>query len=138
MSVEKYRKESVRWGQQAEADLKAAEGSLASGSCEWACFQAQQAGEKALKAFWFHHVYEPWGHSLVKLIQDFPDDTIRETLMKLMAQAKRLDKLYIPTRYPNGLPDSIPAEIYTPDDAREAIRSARELLDEIMGAMGGA
>jgi HEPN domain-containing protein len=46
--------------------------------------------------------------------------------------------VYIPTRYPNGLPDSIPAEIYTPDDAREAIRSARELLDEIMGAMGGA
>lgn len=37
--------------EQAEADLRAADHSMAGGSYEWACFQAQQAGEKALKAY---------------------------------------------------------------------------------------
>ena len=38
------------WFDQACADLAAAEDSAATGHNEWACFQAQQAGEKALKA----------------------------------------------------------------------------------------
>ena len=38
------------WLAQARADLAAAEDSAATGHHEWACFQAQQAGEKALEA----------------------------------------------------------------------------------------
>ena len=40
-----------RWFDQAKWDLKAARDSEAAGNYEWACFQAQQAAEKALKAF---------------------------------------------------------------------------------------
>ena len=43
-------KESMRWVRQAEKDLKASKNSLKSGDYEWACFQAQQAAEKALKS----------------------------------------------------------------------------------------
>jgi len=43
-------KESMRWSRQAEKDLKASKNSLKSGDYEWACFQAQQAAEKALKS----------------------------------------------------------------------------------------
>jgi HEPN domain-containing protein len=43
-------KESLRWFKQAEKDLKAAKNSLQSADYEWACFQAQQAAEKALKS----------------------------------------------------------------------------------------
>ncbi|MHB1275815.1 MAG: HEPN domain-containing protein [Candidatus Humimicrobiaceae bacterium] len=28
---------------------------------EWACFQSQQAGEKALKALWYYYAFDPWG-----------------------------------------------------------------------------
>jgi HEPN domain-containing protein len=36
------------WFEQAEADLRAAVLSTSGGAHEWACFQSQQAGEKAL------------------------------------------------------------------------------------------
>jgi len=39
-----------------------------------------------------------------------------------------LDAFYVPTRYPNSLPDSIPARVYTTDAAREAVRLAREVV----------
>lgn len=120
---------------QGRADLKAAENSLTSGSFEWACFQAQQAGEKALKALWLFHARDPWGHSLLKLIEDFPEDAARAGLTTFIPHAKKLDKLYIPTRYPNGLPECIPAEVYTAEDARDAINAARELLDDVASKM---
>lgn len=61
MSVEKHEAEARRWLKQAFADRGAAEASLASGHFEWACFQAQQAAEKALKALWFLVVPIPGG-----------------------------------------------------------------------------
>jgi len=131
MSLEKYQHQAERWLQQAQADLGAAENSLAAGNHDWACFQSQQAGEKALKAVWLFHALDPWGHSLVKLIEDLPEEAIRAPLFAYLSHAKRLDKLYILTRYPNGLPDSIPAEVYTKEEADEAIRTARELVSAI-------
>lgn len=129
MSVEKFRHEANRWLLQAKADIKAAEGSVREGSFEWACFQAQQAGEKALKAIWQFYAYEPWGHSLTRLVEEFPDEEIKAKLASFLNHAKRLDKLYIPTRYPNGLPDSIPAEVFTPEEAKEAISLAQDLVE---------
>lgn len=136
MSVEKEQHEAQRWLQQARADLRAAESSIAAEVFEWACFQSQQAAEKALKAFWFHHSADPWGHSLLKLIEDFPDDELRGAVTPLLAQAKALDKLDIPTRYPNGLPDSIPAEVYTEPEARSAIESAGQVIEAVAAAIG--
>ena len=135
MSVEKERQESERWLQQARADLRAAEGSLQLGSFEWACFQSQQAGEKALKAFWYYHGEDPWGHSVAKLIDDFPIDPIRSDLARYTDLAKALDKLYIPTRYPNGLPDLTPSEAYTETEARSAIDAARTITHYIAAQM---
>jgi HEPN domain-containing protein len=44
---------------------------------------------------------------------------------------------YIPTRYPNGLPDGIPADVYTQDAAmgvvalaEEAVAWVKQLLDQ--------
>ncbi len=42
-----------------------------------------------------------------------------------------LDSYYIPTRYPNGLPDGIPAEVYTQDAARGAVSLSGEVVDYI-------
>jgi HEPN domain-containing protein len=121
MSREKNSHEADRWLRQALADVQAAESSLRGGSCEWACFQAQQAGEKAIKAVWFASGADPWGHSLTQLIGDFPVPSVKDRLMAVLDAAKTLDKFYIPTRYPNGLPDSIPADVYTVEDAKRAL-----------------
>lgn len=129
MSSEKHADEALRWLAQARADLRAAEGSIRASSHEWACFQAQQAAEKALKALWLGNGFEPWGHSVLRLIDEYPDESVRSgPLAALRSAAKALDKLYIPTRYPNGLPDLSPFEVYTDVEAQAAIAAARSVL----------
>jgi HEPN domain-containing protein len=129
MSREKLQADARRWLAQARADIKAAQASLQAGSYEWTCFQCQQAGEKALKALWYWHGADPWGHSLARLIQEFPDPQTYVVLQTHLNHAKALDKLYIPTRYPNGLPDLIPAEVFTEEEARAALSSAQPFID---------
>jgi HEPN domain-containing protein len=136
MSREKYRAEAGRWLAQARADLRAAKASAESDCCEWASFQAQQAGEKALKALWYSCTYDPWGHSLLALIRDFPDPEARAALTVFEDDAKQLDKLYIPTRYPNGLPDLTPAEVFTAREAKSAMQAALRIADWVADRIG--
>jgi len=129
MSEEKTQAEARRWLTQARADLAAARSSVASQHFEWASFQAQQAGEKALKALYYHHALDPWGHSLAQLILGMPRAEIRQALQALVDPAKALDKLYIPTRYPNGLPALTPAEVFTKNEAEQAIERAHQIIE---------
>jgi len=131
LSQEDYKDDSERWLKQAEADIKAAKGSIKNKNYEWACFQSQQSGEKVLKSLWYYYSFDPWGHSIVKLIQDFPEAEIKKTLLKLLNKAKELDKLYIPTRYPNGLPDLTPSEVYTKEEAFKAVKTSELILKQI-------
>ena len=96
---------ALQWFKQATFDLNAAISSKESKDFEWACFQAQQASGKALKAFLYSRKKRNiLTHSIFKLInecgkldKDFLD--LKET--------KVLDQYYVPTRYPNGLPSGI-------------------------------
>jgi HEPN domain-containing protein len=45
--------------------------------------------------------------------------------------AAALDRFYIPTRYPNGLPDLTPGKYYFQKDAEFCIRVAEAILVEI-------
>jgi HEPN domain-containing protein len=129
MSVEKRLHEATRWLEQATADLKAAGDSRNAGNHEWACFQCQQAGEKALKALWIRDGHDPWGHSLLRLLEEHPDTACRGRLAPLRDSASLLDKLYLPTRYPNGLPDLTPSKVYGEPDAIAALAAASRFLD---------
>lgn len=131
MSQENYKEDSARWLRQAKADINAARGSLKNRNYEWACFQSQQAAKKALKALWYYYSFDPWGHSVLKLILDFPKNDIGELLKPLINKAKELDKLYIPTRYPNGLPDLTPSEVFTNEEATKAIESSESIIKKI-------
>ncbi|MFO7928577.1 MAG: HEPN domain-containing protein [Candidatus Humimicrobiaceae bacterium] len=128
MSQENYKQDAARWFRQAKADIKAAKGSLKNSSHEWACFQAQQAAEKGVKALWYYCLFEPWGHSVFKLMHEFPKEDIREELKPFYDLARELDKLYIPTRYPNGLPDLTPSDVFTRKEAGQAINSSEKVI----------
>jgi HEPN domain-containing protein len=128
MSVEKRLHEATRWLEQATADLKAAGDSRKAANYEWACFQCQQAGEKALKAIWIRDDQDPWGHSLLRLVEEHPEEASRMQLAPLRQSASLLDKLYIPTRYPNGLPDLTPSAVYGEPDAVAAIEAATSFI----------
>lgn len=124
----KARDEGRRWFLQALRDLDDAKYLSDGGRHNVACFLAQQAAEKALKAFLFFAGAEAvWGHSVAELCHDVAEMNPEfEGLLKI---AGPLDKYCIPTRYPNGLPGGIPADAFTEGDAQMALSMAKQFLD---------
>jgi len=130
MSDEKNRKEAGRWLAAANDDLESARILKKNGQYAHACFHAQQAAEKSLKAVWIHEDADPWGHSIKKLIDDL--ESVNPTTHQYFDQYAHsglvLDRYYIPTRYPNGLPDLTPAEAFLQDDASHCLRLAEIIV----------
>jgi HEPN domain-containing protein len=119
------------WLQQAEADLCAATDSASAAHYEWSCFQAQQAGEKALKAWLYARGRTSIiTHSLRRLVREC--ETIDATFAALDDDARLLDQYYIPTRYPNGLDeDTAPTAYFDQKDADRCLQSARSILTHV-------
>jgi len=115
------------WFRQAEADLAHARHALAGGHHEWACFAAQQSAEKAAKAAHQSLGQEAWGHSVTELLQALRG-AASEIDEAVMDAARALDKLYVATRYPNGLPSGAPADFYTKKEGERAIQDAETVL----------
>lgn len=136
MSQEKRLAEALRWLRTAETDLDAALVLTRVGANPQACFLAQQAGEKAVKAIWYRHGLDPWGHSALRLLRELPTSLAWKPSSEHLEAAAALDLFYIPTRYPNGLPDLVPADVYTPADAQRGLEAARILLAEARKALG--
>ena len=57
------------WLRQALRDLEHARRSLKFGDYEWACFAAQQAAEKSVKALYQKLGIEVWGHSVSRMLK---------------------------------------------------------------------
>lgn len=128
MSQAKNRHLAERWLLTAEEDLRAAEALLNSGMYPQACFYSQQSAEKAVKALWYLADADPRGHSVQRLILDFPRRADIPEVDTWIAKGAFLDKFYIPTRYPNGLPDLTPGQVYRLEDATGGLEAARELV----------
>jgi HEPN domain-containing protein len=92
MSREKLRTEAQRWYGQAQDDLDAAKALLSASKYAQACFYAQQAAAKGMKAIWIVQDLDPWGHSVTRLIRDLPEES-KAKFVPLMEQALGLDKL---------------------------------------------
>jgi len=113
------------WFDQAVRDLEQAEDSQRAGRHEWACFAAQQAAEKAVKALHLHLGQEAWGHVVARLMSELPGPVPQD----LIEKGRVLDNFYIPTRYANSHPAGAPFEHYGPLQSSEAIQYAREILE---------
>ena len=113
---------ALDWLRQAEYDLQHARNSLAGGDFDWACFVCQQSAEKPLKALFFSLGGEGWGHSVTRLVTDLAEKLPVPDV--LLSTSRRLDKHYIPTRYPNGFDAGVPRDCYTQDEAEKAIEDA--------------
>ena len=133
MSIEKNRREAFRWLTTAQDDLDSAVILRKNGKFAHSCFHAQQAGEKAVKALWYFADADPWGHSIMKLIDDLEnvDLKLHERLKSLSRLGMVLDRFYIPTRYPNGLPDITPDAAFTDEDADTCLKHAGKIIDTV-------
>ncbi len=115
------------WWEPAARDLRHAGHAVEGRDYEWAAFAAQQAAEKALKALIMAHSGEPWGHSLTGLVEALPQDVPSSD--ETREAASRLDKHYIPARYPNGFASGFPGKLYTKGEAEGAIADATQLIE---------
>ena len=113
------------WLAQADRDLEQALASRDQGRHESACFAAQQAAEKAVKALHLAKGQEAWGHVVARLLRELPLACPPD----LIEEAKVPDNFYVPARDPNGHPEGAPFEHYGPLQSEEAIRHARPILD---------
>lgn len=119
--------EAKRWLDSAEHELKFARYSERGGYYAHACFTAQQAAEKAVKAV--HYAAGArgvLGHSVRGLIERL--DPPVPVLQALTEEARTLDLYYVPTRYPNGLQEGTPAEAFSAAQATGALEYAARLV----------
>ena len=119
------------WLQQARQDLDDATFNASGNRHNVACFLAQQAAEKALKAFLYAQgIEQVRGHSVEALSRQAAQ--FDDSLAPLTMQAAPLDQYYIPTRYPNGLPvGSIPAHCYDSNDSARALQLAGTVVEAV-------
>ena len=128
--------EGRRWLEQAEDDLKKARYNLEGGYCDLVCFLCQQVAEKALKAYFYDKGMEAaWTHSVERLLREAEKQD--STFSGLIAAGtSQLDGYYVPTRYPNALPGSIPALVYGRGTAEKAIELAEQAVQFVKRKMG--
>jgi HEPN domain-containing protein len=95
------------------------------------CFHSQQAVEKSLKALYLHYFATvPKTHNIevvfTKLKKKIPE------ISKFEEKIRYLNKFYVPTRYPDALPGSLPEGLPKPDEAKIAVEFAKEILSSIL------
>ena len=131
-------REAQRWLTQALRDLEAARKLLLQEEYNWVCFIAQQAAEKAVKAV---HLARGESveriHSILALIKGDRRAGVSAIgeLSVFLEEARNLDKVYIPTRYPNGVPFGIPADFYSRENGEECIAWAERIIEAVRGIL---
>lgn len=118
-----------KWLEYADEDIRAADSTLRDGIFSAACFHAQQAVEKTVKAILLAKTGRvPKQHSLLRLT-DMSER--KEMFNQHKEQLEFLDKFYVPTRYPDALPGSLPEGLPQREDAEKAVASAKEVITSI-------
>ncbi len=117
--------EAARWLEFARQDLRMADLALGDGLWSQACFHAQQCAEKTLKASLEQRGrVPPRTHKLADLVYLLGaalPAAIGNDLIKL-------DRFYLPTRYPDAIPGTLADGLPGQKEAEEAVAMARKLL----------
>ena len=122
------REEGQRWLDQATQDLHWTRLLSKEGAYHLACFLSQQVAEKALKGYLFAQGEElVLGHSVERLCAAAA--AFHKSFINKSRRWSLLDGYYIPTRYPNGLPDGIPSDVYTLEASENAVMLASEAVE---------
>jgi HEPN domain-containing protein len=117
---------SADWMDEARKDLEHAQHDLEHEYYNWACFSAQQAAEKAVKAVFQKMGAEAWGHVVTALLEELSDQ--HPVTKEIREAAQELDKAYVPTRYPNAHLAGSPHSLYNETEARRMIGHAEKIL----------
>ena len=118
------------WLFSAKLDLKAAKVALREDIPNIACFHSHQTAEKAIKAVLLQQSGSvPKMHHLSELLNKVT--STHPELNELEDKVQFLNEFYVPTRYPDALPGSLPECLPSEEAARQAVESAQEILDSV-------
>lgn len=123
------------WLDDAQGDLAHAKSDLERGFYNWACFSAQQAAEKAVRAAFQKLGAEAWGHSVADLLEELKGRHAVPQI--LIEQALDLDKAYIATRYPNAHASGSARSRYTRMEATRLIEYAEGIVNFCSDLLSG-
>jgi HEPN domain-containing protein len=133
---DRNREEALVWLREAGVDLAGARSLARDGYYSLVCFHAQQCGEKALKAVLYARGERPWPiHSVRKLAEACRTED--PGAAALLEHGRLLDRFYILTRYPNGLPGEAPSDAFVQSDAGAAFQGAEAILAYARGKLEG-
>ncbi len=119
---------SKQWLEKAAEDLIVARLVLAEDHTAHACFLSQQCIEKSLKAYLIGKAGDyPRVHKLVDLLGRC--EAINAGFSQFLSDCIVVDQYYIPTRYPDGVPGSLPGRMPSEAQAQEAIAAAEKILE---------
>jgi HEPN domain-containing protein len=118
---------SKDWIFQARGDLAHAQLDVKHGFFDWACFSAQQAAEKAVKAVHSYLGGEAWGHAVTDLVEALPDAVV--VPQSISDAARELDKVYISARYPDALPSGAPRSRFTRSEAERMVGHGQSIVE---------
>lgn len=102
---------------------------IGKGRTIWFAFWHNKWPKRPLNFLYAHGEEVVLGHSVVRLCREAAQH--EPSLQERCAHWAVLDTYYIPTRYPNGLPDDIPARVYDETTAQSALRLAEEVVTAI-------
>jgi HEPN domain-containing protein len=120
-----------QWLDIAKEDLIVAQVLLDAEYFSHVCFQAQQCIEKSLKAYLIATTNQyPRIHNLVDLLTLCIADNAN--FSQFAAACALVDKFYIPTRYPAGIPGGWPDGPPIKKQAQQASSFASEILDYVI------
>ena len=128
------RDEWERYLKQGNHTLKSAISDMDEEDYDWACFKAQQAAELILKGFLRASGKIATGHSVIKLLQSISELNIAVS-KEIESCCRELDKVYIPTRYPDAYAWGAPMDYYSADNAIDSIKCAENVLNFIRGLL---
>jgi HEPN domain-containing protein len=125
-----YNEEALRWFTQAKDEFMDADELRKRGRYYLALFNFQQATEKALKAYLYLKAesIEVYRIHSIGSLSDMAFEIDPD--FKEARNAKKLDKYYFITRYPNGLPGEMPSRYFDdPREAEEAMLLAKKVVE---------
>ena len=120
------------WLEFARQDLAVCKLALEAKIYNQACFHSRQAVEKVLKGYLLSrnksipqiHALDDLFNLCVKIDNNFQE---------LKDMCSKLDKYYMPMRYPDALPGILPEGLPNEKDAQEALSNAKEIMEFVKG-----
>jgi HEPN domain-containing protein len=120
--------EDDRWLAFAHEDLRMAELAITEGLYNQVCFHCQQCAEKAVKGLLsYQGQILPRTHRLGDLLGLLKPNP----LSSIASEVQLLDRFYIPTRYPDALPGTLPEGLPDADDAEEALAVVQQVISAV-------